>query len=243
MIPKIIHYCWFGDGELSEQAKNCIATWKKYLSDYEIIEWNEKNFDINCCDYVKEAYGCKKYAFVSDYARLYALYHYGGIYFDTDVEVKKNIDKFLSKKEVFGFESSNRIGTAIVMAEKQSSLIKEWLDTYADRHFLSGDKMNMQTNVFYLTNMLKNKGARLTGERQELLDGDVLICETEVFYPYSIGESKKKDFSSSYTIHWCDGSWVSGKELIKHNLIKLTKKVLGANNYYKIKDMIQKRVE
>ena len=97
MIPKIIHYCWFGGNPLPELAQKCIASWKKYCPDYEIKEWNESNFDLNCCDYVREAYEAKKWAFVSDYARFWILYHEGGVYFDTDVEVLKPIDTIVEK--------------------------------------------------------------------------------------------------------------------------------------------------
>ena len=92
VIPKIIHYCWFGGNELSELAKKCISSWRKYCPDYEIIEWNESNFDINLCQYVREAYKEKKWAFVSDYARFWILYNFGGIYMDTDVELITSID-------------------------------------------------------------------------------------------------------------------------------------------------------
>lgn len=106
MIPKIIHYCWFGGNPLPEDAKKCIASWKKYLPDYEIKEWNESNFDVNCCPYVKEAYEAKKYAFVSDYARFHVLYREGGLYFDTDVEVIKNMDYIIAAGNFMGFEKS-----------------------------------------------------------------------------------------------------------------------------------------
>ena len=106
MIPKVIHYCWFGGNPLPEDAKKCIASWKKYLPDYEIKEWNESNFDVNCCPYVKEAYEAKKYAFVSDYARFHVLYQEGGLYFDTDVEVIKNMDYIIAAGNFMGFEKS-----------------------------------------------------------------------------------------------------------------------------------------
>ena len=105
-IPKTIHYCWFGRGEKPEIVKKCIDTWKDKLSDYEIIEWNEDNFDINQNDYVKEAYKAKKFAFVSDYVRVYALYNYGGIYLDTDVEVFKSFDDVLDNESFWGFEQT-----------------------------------------------------------------------------------------------------------------------------------------
>ena len=118
MIPKIIHYCWFGGKELPELAKKCIASWKKYCPDYEIIRWDESNFDLESCQYVKQAYQSKKYAFVTDYVRLYAMYTQGGVYMDTDVELTKNLDKFLDHQGFSGFESEAQIPTGIMAAEK-----------------------------------------------------------------------------------------------------------------------------
>ena len=108
MIPKIIHYCWFGRNPLPELAQKCIASWKKYLPDYEIKEWNEDNFDVNIIPYTAEAYAAKKYAFVSDYARFWILYKYGGIYFDTDVEVIRPIDDIIAKGNFMGCETDAR---------------------------------------------------------------------------------------------------------------------------------------
>uniref|UniRef100_UPI004027572F glycosyltransferase n=1 Tax=Segatella hominis TaxID=2518605 RepID=UPI004027572F len=109
MIPKIIHYCWFGLGPLPELAQKCIASWKKYLPDYEIKEWNEDNFDVNIIPYTAEAYQAKKYAFVSDYARFWILYKYGGIYFDTDVEVIRPIDDIVERGNFMGFETGPKL--------------------------------------------------------------------------------------------------------------------------------------
>ena len=108
-IPKVIHYCWFGRGKMPKLAEKCIESWKKYCPDYEIVCLTEDNFDINCCSYVKEAYEAKKYAFVTDYVRLFVMYEYGGIYMDTDVELVKNLDDFLKNQAFSGFESSNSI--------------------------------------------------------------------------------------------------------------------------------------
>ena len=126
-IPKVIHYCWFGKNKLSKSAKKCIKSWKKHLPNYEIIEWNENNFDINCNEYVREAYKSKKYAFVSDYARIYALYNYGGIYMDTDVEVIKSLDKFLCNDAFAGLENEYSIQTAVMGCCKGNLLFKEFL--------------------------------------------------------------------------------------------------------------------
>ena len=130
MIPKKIHYIWFGKGEKNERVKHCIESWKKYLPDYEIIEWNEDNFDINYNDFTKSAYENKKWAFVSDVARLWVLYNEGGIYMDTDVEVYKPLDEFLNDEGFTGFEDVHYPVTATLGAVKGNPVIKLMLDYY-----------------------------------------------------------------------------------------------------------------
>ena len=130
MIPKKIHYCWFGKGEKSDRIKHCIESWKKYLPEYEIIEWNEDNFDINICEFTKKAYEEKKWAYVSDFARLYVLYNEGGIYMDTDVEVYEKLDRFLDCEGFIGFESQHYLSTATIGSEKGNPVIKLLLDYY-----------------------------------------------------------------------------------------------------------------
>ena len=114
MIPKIIHYCWFGYGPKPKLAEKCIRSWKKYCPDYQIIEWNENNFDISACPlYVRQAYEARKWAFVTDYVRLKVIYENGGIYMDTDVELKKNLDNLLPYNAYFGFENYWVIATGL----------------------------------------------------------------------------------------------------------------------------------
>ena len=125
---KNIHYVWVGNNKKNKTVKKYINSWKRYFPGYNIIEWNEQNFDINSVKYVKEAYESKKYAFVSDYIRLYALYNYGGIYFDTDVEVIKNFEHLLEKeKDIYGFELENKVMTGVMIGKKHSSIIKEFM--------------------------------------------------------------------------------------------------------------------
>ena len=124
MIPKIIHYCWFGGNPLPPLALKCIESWKKYCPDYEIKIWDESNFDININKYATEAYEAKKWAFVSDVARLWVLYNYGGIYMDTDLEVIKPLDEFLYHKAFSGFEDEVNIPTGIIASEKNNNWIK-----------------------------------------------------------------------------------------------------------------------
>ena len=146
MIPKIIHYCWFGRNPLPESAVKCIDSWKKFFPDYEIKEWNEDNFDVNIIPYTKEAYEAKKYAFVSDYARMWILYHHGGLYFDTDVEVIKSMDDIVARGPFMGIEVEATSGTAPLVAPglglgvaPSLGLYKDFLDYYAPLHFLFED--------------------------------------------------------------------------------------------------------
>ena len=148
-IPKVIHYCWFGRKQLPKDAVDCIESWKKYYPDYEIVEWNEDNFNVNICDYVKEAYAEKKWAFVSDYARFWILYNYGGLYFDTDVEVIKRASDIIAKGSFMGNEYGLEQNTVLVNpglgmgAEKGLAFFKTVLDYYNNIHF---DKFQLHTN-------------------------------------------------------------------------------------------------
>lgn len=230
-IPKIIHFCWFGKQMKNDFLLNCIQSWKKYLPDYQFMEWTEKNFDINCCSYVYDAYQEKKYAFVSDYVRLWALHKYGGIYFDTDVEVLKNLDIFLKYKAVLGFESNNRVATAIMMFEREHPLLKAWMNQYHNRKFKQFGKLDLTTNVQYLTNILQEQGLLLNGSRQTLNHDSVEIFPIDYFCPYAMGDQKANITNNSYTIHWCDGSWVSGSVKLKHSIIKIIKRIFGTKGY------------
>ena len=138
MTNKTIHYCWFGKNPKSKLILKCIDSWRKHCPDYEIKEWNEENFDVNCCDYVREAYEAKKWAFVSDYCRFYVLYNYGGIYLDTDVELLKPLD--ILSEDFVGFENQNRVNSGLIRGAVSKDLIcKLMLDSYANDHFLKQD--------------------------------------------------------------------------------------------------------
>ena len=136
MIDKVIHYCWFGYNPKSDLINRCIESWKKYCPDYQIIEWNESNFDVNMFDYTRQAYKEKKYAFVSDVARLYVVYNYGGIYLDTDIELKDSLDNFLGYDGWFNWESNLFIATGLGFgAQKGNKLVKDMLEDYKDKKF------------------------------------------------------------------------------------------------------------
>lgn len=239
MIPKIIHYCWFGEAEKSELHMKCIESWKKNLPDYEIVEWNEKNFNVNEILYVKQAYENKKYAFVSDYVRLYALYNYGGIYFDLDVEVKKNLDCFLGYQCIFSFESVNMIASAVIFASPYSPIIKDWMESYKDRKFFTGNRFDLTTNVYKITELLNEYGFSMNGETQVI--NNICVFEKTYFCPYGIGDDINSINKESYTVHWCEGSWFDKKKQRKLFLICVIKKLIGTQNYYRILKRIKVR--
>lgn len=213
-IPKIIHYCWFGKNEKPDLANRCIESWKKYCGDYELREWNEDNFDINSNLYVKQAFDNKKFAFVTDYVRLYALYTQGGIYMDTDVEVLKPLDKFLTCHAFSSFENNNMIPTGIIGAEKGNVWIKDLLDEYTDLTFIDKNgNFDLTTNVSRITKLTHDKyGLQLTSSYQKLKNGVVSLYPFDYFCPKDWETGKINLTSNSYTIHHFSGSWHTPKE-------------------------------
>lgn len=210
-IPKIIHYCWFGESELPELEQKCIKTWKEILPDYTIKLWNEKNFDVNCCQYVKQAYELKKFAFVSDYARVYALYNEGGIYFDTDIEVLKRLDSFLAHSNFLGFENKTFVGTAVMAFEKGNFLMKEMLDYYNQAFYIDKNgNENLTTNVSLMNNMLRGYGLIPENRRQNI--ENITIYERNYFYPKKINDNSFRITDNSVTVHRMKGSWLTDKQ-------------------------------
>lgn len=237
MIPKVIHYCWFGKGKLPELAEKCIKSWKKYCPDYEIIEWNENNFDINTNTYVKEAYENRKFAFVSDYVRIYAMYNFGGIYMDTDVEVTKNLDEFLIHQAFSGFENDTQIPTGIMGCEKNFPLFKNLLDYYKNRHFINAEgKMDMTTNVITITKILLQEGFVPNGKFQ-IVNGFALYPR-EVFCPLDSVTWKLNRTEKTATIHWFNQSWVSGKDRMIGKITRIFHRFFGPNCFNVIKKIV-----
>lgn len=207
MIPKKIHYCWFGGNPLPDLAKKCIESWKKFCPDYEIIEWNESNFDVNCNAYVKEAYQAKKWAFVSDVVRLYALVNYGGIYMDADVEVLKPLDSLLTHEAFSGFESDTAIPTGIMACCKGQALFKELLEEYNTAHFIQEDgELDLTTNVVRITNTCLKYGLNLDNSLQTV--NGFTLYPKDYFCPKDATTRELRITENSYTIHHFDGSWL-----------------------------------
>lgn len=173
MIPKIIHYCWFGYGEMPEQAVRCMASWHRLMPDYEYRLWDESVFDVSLNSYTMEAYQAKKYAFVSDYIRLWALEREGGIYLDVDVEVIKAFDDLLCYKAFAGFEGSKHspVGTCVMATEAHGEWISELLLAYQNRHFLKEDgSFDMTTNVQFVSAKMSEHGFVQNGKEQDYKD-------------------------------------------------------------------------
>lgn len=242
MIPKIIHYCWFGRNPLPVFAKKCIESWRKYLPDYEIKEWNEDNFDVNSIIYTQQAYKCKMYAFVSDYARFWILYHYGGVYFDVDVELVKPLSPILIKGPYMGLESDNTIDTGIfngnnlgvacnpglgMAAEPKMAFCKDLLDKYKTLKFIyPSGATNTKTVVAYTSEMLIKYGYNRT-------DNEIQECAGFIIYPrqfFSPRIDKKENTidikSETYSIHHYAATWVGTWMKMKRFIAKILEKLL-----------------
>lgn len=236
-IPKIIHYCWFGYKEKPQIVKKCIESWKNKLPEYEIIEWNETNFDIEKRLFTKEAYLAKNYAFVSDYVRVYALYHYGGIYLDTDTEIIKSLDQFLVEESFWGFEEKDFIATSLIGACAYNLLIKEFLEYY-DSLSLYDEKGNLKkfTNVLVVTNIFKQKGIQMNGKYQKIED-IAAIYPQEFFSPYDYINCYSKATENSFAIHHFYKSWLPFSTRVKANIKKYLSRIIGGSNVAKLRNM------
>lgn len=232
-IPKVIHYCWFGGKKIPEQNKVWISSWKKYCPDYEIIEWNESNYNIKKNVYMYEAYQAKKWAFVSDYAELDIIYQYGGIYLDTDVEVIKNLDELLYQDAFVGIDGSRNISLGLGFgAIPQFQLIKNLRDEYNKRSFYSADGVidataapTLQTSFFqklgYLNNGEYQKVQNLSIYPEKVLSGK---CN----YTGKINLTR-----NTFLIHHYDGSWTAdGRKIRIKRMHELYKKLYCRENTY-----------
>ena len=237
-IPKIIHYCWFGGKPLPAGCKKLIATWEKHLPDYELRRWDESTFDINSSDFVRAAYQAGKYAFVSDYVRLCALYEYGGVYLDTDIEVIRSFDPLLSGySAVFGFESGEKVMTAFMAAQPQHPIIREFLSCYDHKVF---DAAEPEPNTVILTGLMERRGL-LPGNTMQLVDGDVAVFPLTCFQAYDFSKAMLCVTDQTCTIHRCFGSWCSPKERLLFAVKRVLGRFLSEKAYSSLK-RIKKRV-
>ena len=223
-IPKIIHYCWFGRNPKPDLVLKCIASWHKHLPDYKFIEWNEDSFDLNINNYAKQAYECKKWAFVTDYVRLYALKTHGGIYLDSDVEVFKNLDKFLVHSAFSGFENFKGTLspiTAVMGSEKEGSWVSNLLSGYNNKNFIIGNKMDLTTNTKTITSQLINEYQIKVDDSYQVVGDDIHIYTSNYFC---------NDSSNSYALHHFNGSWIPTGQKFLSKIKRFLLSIIGKGN-------------
>lgn len=243
MIPKKIHYCWFGGNPLPNDAKLCIESWKKYCPDYEIIEWNESNFDFKECQYAKEAYEAKKWAFVSDYARFKILYDNGGLYFDVDVEIVQALDNIINNGPFMGIENDKTkavnpgLGLGV---ESGNKIYKEILDFYHTIHFINnGGTNNLKTVVDYTTEILKKHGLTNVDGIQEI--EEIAIYPKDYFNPMDMDTGKIKLTSNTVSIHHYAASWVDKYSIFRGKVYQLITNLLGKNTAEKFRKLVGRK--
>ena len=257
MIPKKIHYFWFGESEKPKMVLDCINSWKKYCPDYEIIEWNEKNYDVHKNKYMEQAYTAKRWGFVSDYARLDVIYEHGGLYFDTDVEIVKPLDELMNIGGFIGFEKNvDTVNQNYYVntgqgfgATNSHPVIKQMLDVYAELQFFENNKENLTTCPYYNTIALIDLGLRQDNIFQKL--GDFVVYPSDYFCPINWKTKKIEKTDNTYTIHYFNASWLSEKEkkqrkkermadYIVHLPNIILKKFLGNDRYQNLKNLLKR---
>ncbi|MFD2305640.1 glycosyltransferase family 32 protein [Enterococcus termitis] len=236
MIPKIIHYCWFGKKEKNKAIQQAISLWKEKLPDYEFIEWNEQNFDVESFSYAKEAYKEGKMAFVSDVARIYALQHYGGVYLDTDIEIKKSFSNLLTNKEVIlGFENKGKYLMTGFMAGKKNHFIwQDLLDYYKKQSFIQKDGgLDLTPNTKILTDYLVARGLQCNNHLQTLAS-QICIYPENFFSAYNFKYMEEISDHSTYTVHHCYASWMPSKNRARFWLKRKIIRLIGHGQYKNI---------
>lgn len=222
MIEKKIHYCWFGGKPIPENLQNCINSWKEKMPDYDLILWNESNFNLEVCNYVKEAYKSKKWAFVTDYVRLYVVYNYGGIYLDTDVEVIKKFDDLLKFPAFIGFEDSYRkkkeVNTGLGFGSmKGNPIIKEMLEDYHKKSFIKKDgSLDLTPCPKIQTELLLKHGLKLDNTYQNL--ENIIVLPTDYLCPMNQSNGKILITNNTYSIHRYFDSWNNSADKYRREL-------------------------
>ena len=254
MIPKKIHYCWFGGNPLPKSAIKCINSWKKFFPGYEIIEWNESNYDVYKIPYIAQAYEAKKYAFVSDYARFDILYHEGGLYFDTDVEVIKSFDDILEQGAFMGCETDGAVCEQTEVCDNGKNTIltnpglgiaaapglrlyREILEYYTTQRFILEDgSFNLETVVAKTTNILLKHGLKDIAGIQTV--EDITIYPKEYFNPLNNNSGKLEVTENTHSIHWYAQTWIPKHLVIRSRITRPLHRLFGENcfDFLKKKD-------
>lgn len=241
MIPKVIHYCWFGRNPLPKSALKCIESWRKFCPDYEIKEWNEDNFDVNSTPFTEQAYCRRKYAFVSDYARFLILHTHGGLYFDTDVELIKPIDDIVAKGAFMGIEKAALgvnpgLGLA---AENGEPIYKEIIDYYASLSFVdSAGNQIPGTVVKHTTDVLKRHGFKEEDRFQSI--AGINIYPNEYFNPLDDATGRLEITPNTRSIHWYSKTWVDNYGPTRTWITRRIHRYFGVNSISWLKKMINR---
>lgn len=261
MIPKTIHYCWFGGNPKPKSVLKCIASWKKYCPDYQIIEWNETNIDLSMNRYTQQAYEAKSWGFVPDYLRLWIVYTYGGIYLDTDVQIIKSFDGLLGHTAFAGFEAGDcDAGLFVALglgfgAEAGNPMLAKHLSVYEKLSFINPDgSYNKLPSPHYTTDLLCEYGLdKHSNEIQDL--HEIVIYPTEYFCPKSLESGLTNLTKNTYSIHQFDASWFDEEQQKRKKKIwaarkydhmihlpnRVMKRLLGEKNYEKLKKALKRR--
>lgn len=245
MIPKVIHYCWFGKGPKSELMQRCIASWEKYCPDYQIICWDEDRFDVHTVPFVERACALKQWAFAADYVRLDVLCRFGGIYLDTDVELLQSLDPLLVNNCFTAFEAKDTVATGIIGCEKDHPVIRRLFDCYYGKTFQNDGKGTVITGPMLFTDVLVNAGLLLTG-RQQTISG-CTVYPAGLFYPTGLQWITKQYSKKTVSVHHYTDSW-SGRPAsngrafmgrVRLSAVFAGRNLLGTNRMYELSKFLR----
>ena len=234
MIPKTIHYCWFGHGEKPQLAKKCIASWKKHCPDYEIIEWNEDNFCVGPYPYAQYCLKHKKWAFLSDFVRLAVVAEQGGIYFDTDVELIRRPDELLQYEAFYGFENDQNIATGLGFgAQTNHPTVLAMRQQYLELQPLENGAYPEVGCPALNTKALLPFGLKLNGQRQNLAGAEILPAD--YFNPYDDPTGRLNQTSNTISVHWYSKSWLSKGTILRSKLTRPLHRMFGVDAFQRFR--------
>lgn len=239
-IPHVIHYCWFGGKELPNEVERCLSSWLKFCPEYQIIRWDESNYDISKCEFVKRAYDEKKWAFVSDYARLDIVYNHGGVYLDTDVELIKSLDDILSNsgEGFWGFENNEFVASGLGFAACKGNLIvKEMMDKYMELEFNSENMFQFPCPILN-TSVLVEHGL-VPNNTLQIIEG-MTVYPTEYFCPSHPRKRIRNFTNNTVSIHHYTATWVPLKKRMVWKMISMAKIILPKSISKKIREIVRR---